>query len=87
MASQPNGNHEQSNPDADLAQAFKDVARGERAASSLEQTLDKLEEKIQELLERAEENQRFIDNENGKGAQSSTTDTPERKNDQTTTKP
>lgn len=72
MASQPNGDHRSQNPDADLAQAFRDLARGERAASSLEQTLDKLEERIEQLLERAQENKRLIDAENGRRAQSGT---------------
>lgn len=73
MASQPNGHLPSQLPEAELAQAFKDIARGERAASSLEQTLDKLEERIEELLERAQENKRLIDAENGGKTESNTT--------------
>lgn len=69
MASQPNGDRP-SHPEADLAQAFKDIASGERAAASLEQTLDKLEERIEELLQRAQENQRVIDAEKNGSSQS-----------------
>lgn len=51
MAAQQNGNAPQGSAgDADLAQAFKDLARGEQTASALENHLDALEAKIEELL-------------------------------------
>ena len=62
---QPNGDASSTLPEADLAQAFKDVARGERTASALEQHLDTLEKRIEELLVHAQENQRNIEAGNG----------------------
>ncbi|KAF2657365.1 hypothetical protein K491DRAFT_595255 [Lophiostoma macrostomum CBS 122681] len=45
-------------PDTDFAQAFKDLARGERAAAALENHLDSLEKKIEELLAKADEDEK-----------------------------
>ncbi|KAJ4380227.1 hypothetical protein N0V86_004536 [Didymella sp. IMI 355093] len=42
------------NADADFAEAMKELARGERTASALENHLDSLEKKIEELLAQAE---------------------------------
>ncbi|KAL9105888.1 MAG: hypothetical protein Q9227_008999 [Pyrenula ochraceoflavens] len=42
---------------SELAQAFEDVARGERAASALERGLTSIEEKINLLLEKAEKDE------------------------------
>lgn len=39
-------------------QAFKDLARGERAAAALENHLDSLEKKIEELLAKAQEDEK-----------------------------
>ncbi|KAI9720948.1 MAG: hypothetical protein M1828_005518 [Chrysothrix sp. TS-e1954] len=47
--------------EGDLVQAFKDLARGERTASALEQQLSGLEDKIDQLMARAEEEQRGLD--------------------------
>ncbi|KAI9664847.1 MAG: hypothetical protein M1821_006295 [Bathelium mastoideum] len=47
--------------DADLAQAFKDIAKGEQQASAIENNLTSLEKKIDELLERAHEDQRTLE--------------------------
>jgi hypothetical protein len=41
-------------------QAFKDLARGERAAAALENHLDSLEKKIEELLAKADEEERKL---------------------------
>jgi hypothetical protein len=68
---QPNGNTSSTRPEEDLAQAFKDLARGERTASALEQHLDALEERIEELLARAQENQRSIEAGNDQPSQRS----------------
>ncbi len=62
---QPNGDASSTLPEADLAQAFNDLARGERTASALEKHLDTLEKRIEELLVRAQENQRSIEAGNG----------------------
>ncbi|KAL1640310.1 hypothetical protein SLS58_006983 [Diplodia intermedia] len=43
--------------DADLAQAFKDLARGEQTASALENHLDALEARLEELLAAADAQQ------------------------------
>jgi hypothetical protein len=70
MASpQPNGDASYTRPEADLAQAFEDLDRGERTASALEQHLDALEERIEELLAHAQENQRSIEAGNGQPSQ------------------
>ena len=84
---QPNGDATPLLTEGDLAQAFKDLARGEETASALEQHLDALEEKIEELLARAEENQRSIEAENGQPSQqiSSTQNQENRKSDGTGT--
>ncbi|KAI9745490.1 MAG: hypothetical protein M1818_001024 [Claussenomyces sp. TS43310] len=37
-------------PDADVAQAFKDLARGEQTALALESKMSKLEKKLDDLL-------------------------------------
>jgi hypothetical protein len=58
-------------PEADLAQAFKDLARGERTATALEQHLDALEERIEELLASAQENQKSIEAGNDRPSQRS----------------
>ncbi|KAL1625972.1 hypothetical protein SLS56_007029 [Neofusicoccum ribis] len=58
MAAHQNGDGPQGpQGDADLAQAFKDLARGEQTASTLENHLDALEAKIEELLAAADAQQ------------------------------
>lgn len=47
--------------DADFAQAFKDLARGEKTASALERQLSAMEKKIDELLAQAEKDQEELD--------------------------
>ncbi|KAJ4344482.1 uncharacterized protein N0V89_012224 [Didymosphaeria variabile] len=42
----------------DFAQAFKELARGEGAATALENHLDALEKKIEEMLAKAEEDEK-----------------------------
>ncbi|KAL9621280.1 MAG: hypothetical protein Q9160_004301 [Pyrenula sp. 1 TL-2023] len=49
--------HKEEHVNADLAQAFKDLAKGEQAASALENRLTSVEQKIDELLERAEKDE------------------------------
>ncbi|KAF2141785.1 uncharacterized protein K452DRAFT_298450 [Aplosporella prunicola CBS 121167] len=46
---------------ADLAQAFKDLARGERTASAMEDHLTALERKIDEMLAQANANAESAD--------------------------
>ncbi|ESZ99197.1 hypothetical protein SBOR_0404 [Sclerotinia borealis F-4128] len=41
-------------PDADLAQAYKELLRGEKTAQMLESNLTNLEKKIDDILERFE---------------------------------
>ncbi|OJD32436.1 uncharacterized protein BKCO1_3800069 [Diplodia corticola] len=58
MAAPQNGDAPQDRAgDADLAQAFKDLARGEQTASALENHLDALEARIEELLAAADAQQ------------------------------
>ncbi|EKG14702.1 hypothetical protein MPH_08175 [Macrophomina phaseolina MS6] len=58
MAAQQNGDVPRGSAgDADLAQAFKDLARGEQTASALENHLDALEARIEELLAAADAQQ------------------------------
>ncbi|KAF2092792.1 hypothetical protein NA57DRAFT_81940 [Rhizodiscina lignyota] len=55
MAAQQNGESQKSvNPEADLAQAFKDLAKGERTATQIENQLAALERKIDEMLAQAD---------------------------------
>ncbi|KAF1845762.1 uncharacterized protein K460DRAFT_114843 [Cucurbitaria berberidis CBS 394.84] len=54
MSNETSGDTPASNPDADLAQAFKELQRGEHTAAALENHLDSLEKKIEELLAQAE---------------------------------
>jgi hypothetical protein len=46
-----------------VSQAFKDLARGERAAAALENHLNSLEKKIEELLAKADEEDRKFEAE------------------------
>ncbi|KAJ4301191.1 hypothetical protein N0V90_003282 [Kalmusia sp. IMI 367209] len=46
--------------EADFAQALKEIARGERTATALENHLDSLEKKIEEMLAKAEEDERNL---------------------------
>ncbi|KAF2134254.1 hypothetical protein P153DRAFT_280213 [Dothidotthia symphoricarpi CBS 119687] len=55
MSNAPNGNTPGSRPEADLAEAFKELSRGEQTAASMEQHLDSIEKKIEELLAQAEQ--------------------------------
>ncbi|KAB2570067.1 uncharacterized protein LTHEOB_12040 [Lasiodiplodia theobromae] len=58
MAAPQNGDSSQGHAgDADLAQAFKDLARGEQTASALENHLDALEARIEDLLAAADSQQ------------------------------
>jgi exonuclease VII small subunit len=43
-----------------ISQAFKELARGERAAAAMENHLNSLEKKIEELLAKAEEEERMM---------------------------
>lgn len=50
-SSRPNDNNSSSaSPNVDLAQALRDLARGEQAANSLEAELDKFDRKLNEML-------------------------------------
>ncbi|KAK7510627.1 uncharacterized protein IWZ02DRAFT_494590 [Phyllosticta citriasiana] len=56
MAAHQNGAGQQKpTGDADLAQAFQDLARGEQTAAALENHLDKIEKQIEALLAAADE--------------------------------
>lgn len=67
MSGETNGD----NGELEFAQAFKELARGERAASALEDHLDSLERKIEELLAKADEDER-----NMKAKSNGSLDTP-----------
>ncbi|KAF2854673.1 hypothetical protein T440DRAFT_514562 [Plenodomus tracheiphilus IPT5] len=54
MSNAQNGDAPGPQSDADLAQAFKELQRGEQTAAALESHLDSLEKKIEELLAQAE---------------------------------
>ncbi|KAH7391802.1 hypothetical protein BKA66DRAFT_568217 [Pyrenochaeta sp. MPI-SDFR-AT-0127] len=54
MSTEQNGGVPAPNPDAEFAQAYKELQRGERTAAALEDHLDSLEKKIEELLAQAE---------------------------------
>ncbi|EON64909.1 hypothetical protein W97_04143 [Coniosporium apollinis CBS 100218] len=58
MSGQQDGDKPDKSGEADMAQAFKDLARGEQTASVLENHLTALERKIDELLAKADEDQR-----------------------------
>lgn len=53
-------------------QAFKDLARGERAAAALEEHLDTLERKIEALLAKADEDERQRRGQSSTSASNST---------------
>ncbi|KZF26695.1 hypothetical protein L228DRAFT_279866 [Xylona heveae TC161] len=50
MTAENQGSGRQANNAQDLAQAFQELAKGERAASALENHLSSIEKKIDELL-------------------------------------
>ncbi|KAI8935901.1 hypothetical protein NX059_007413 [Plenodomus lindquistii] len=54
MSNPQNGDAPGPQSEADLAQAFKELQRGEQTAAALESHLDSLEKKIEELLAQAE---------------------------------
>ncbi|KAL1591453.1 hypothetical protein SLS60_011952 [Paraconiothyrium brasiliense] len=57
MSGQHNGDASE-HVEPDFAQAFKELARGEGAATALENHLDALEKKIEEMLAKAEEDEK-----------------------------
>ncbi|KAF2832092.1 hypothetical protein CC86DRAFT_86177 [Ophiobolus disseminans] len=54
MSNAQNGEAIGARPEADFAQAMKELQRGEQTAATLENHLDSLEKKIEELLAQAE---------------------------------
>ncbi|KAF2740489.1 hypothetical protein EJ04DRAFT_559013 [Polyplosphaeria fusca] len=63
MANEQNGSNGANggaHQEPDFAQAFQDLARGERAAAALENHLDKLEKQIEELLAKADEDEKTL---------------------------
>ncbi|KAH4040387.1 hypothetical protein HBH61_037720 [Parastagonospora nodorum] len=54
MSKEQNGDTNGARPEADFAEAMKELQRGERTAAALEGHLDSLEKKIEELLVQAE---------------------------------
>ncbi|KAH7077281.1 hypothetical protein FB567DRAFT_596457 [Paraphoma chrysanthemicola] len=54
MSKDLNGDSTGARPEADFAQAMKELQRGEQTAAALENHLDSLEKKIEELLAQAE---------------------------------
>ncbi|KAF1997987.1 hypothetical protein P154DRAFT_439960 [Amniculicola lignicola CBS 123094] len=57
MSGEQNGATGEVHQEPDFAQAFKDLAKGERAAAALESHLDKLERQIEDLLAKADEDE------------------------------
>ncbi|KAF1838713.1 hypothetical protein BDW02DRAFT_488523 [Decorospora gaudefroyi] len=55
MSNEQNGAGAASPSEADLAQAFKELQRGEQTAAALEGHLDSIEKKIEALLAQAEQ--------------------------------
>ncbi|KAI9663547.1 MAG: hypothetical protein M1831_002556 [Alyxoria varia] len=47
--------------EADIAQAFEDLARGERTASALENQLSSVEKRVDDLLAQAEIDQKSLE--------------------------
>ncbi|KAF3044710.1 hypothetical protein E8E12_009551 [Didymella heteroderae] len=64
------------NADADFAEAMKELARGERTASALENHLDSLEKKIEELLAQAEKAEKDVQTGASTGEESSSQGQP-----------
>jgi len=54
-----------------LAQAFKDLARGEQTADAMEKHLNVIEKKIEELLAKAEEEERRLNSRSGSDSKQS----------------
>ncbi|CAO2648928.1 Nn.00g098770.m01.CDS01 [Neocucurbitaria sp. VM-36] len=71
MSNATNGDAPASNPDAEFAQAFKELQRGEHTAAALENHLDSLEKKIAELLAQAEKAEQEMKAHPTSGANSS----------------
>ncbi|OJD18580.1 hypothetical protein AJ78_01421 [Emergomyces pasteurianus Ep9510] len=67
-------------PESHLAQAFKDIANGEKTASALENHLTSLEEKIEALLAAIEN----PGNASGNAASKSANPNPEKRTDNDT---
>ncbi|KAL6708706.1 hypothetical protein ACN47E_002402 [Coniothyrium glycines] len=63
MSNATNGDAAPPHSEVDLAQAFKDLQRGEQTAAALETHLDSLEKKIEQLLAQAEKAQRELKEE------------------------
>jgi Skp family chaperone for outer membrane proteins len=60
MPAETNGTTGGGNPEPDFAQAFQDLARGERTAAALENHLDALERKIEELLAKGDADEKKL---------------------------
>ncbi|KAF1914966.1 hypothetical protein BDU57DRAFT_453645 [Ampelomyces quisqualis] len=60
MAKEQNGETTGSRPEAEFAQAMKELQRGEQTAAALEGHLDSLEKKIEGLLAQAEKADREL---------------------------
>ncbi|KAH6866508.1 hypothetical protein BKA58DRAFT_441516 [Alternaria rosae] len=62
MSNAENGTDAGSHSQADLAQAFKDLQRGEQTAAALENHLDSIEKQIEALLVQAEKAEQELKN-------------------------
>lgn len=62
-----------------ISQAFKELARGERAAAAMENHLDSLEKKIEDLLAKADEDEQRMKAQSKEASDKQTTSNDERK--------
>ncbi|CBX90335.1 predicted protein [Plenodomus lingam JN3] len=80
MSNSQKGDAPGSQSDADLAQAFKELQRGEQTAAALESHLDSLEKKIEEILAQAEKAEQELKAEADAEEQSASETKPNTKN-------
>ncbi|KAF5850269.1 hypothetical protein GGP41_002494 [Bipolaris sorokiniana] len=73
MSSAQNGDN-RSHAEADLAEAFKELQRGEQTAAALESHLDSIEKKIEALLAQAEKAEKELKDSKADDKQSSKAD-------------
>jgi Skp family chaperone for outer membrane proteins len=74
MSNEQSGTGAGSHSEADLAQAFKELQRGEQTAAALESHLDSIEKKIEALLAQAEKAEKELKETSGATEKSSSTE-------------